>query len=90
MGQRGYIEIDLADWTEVKERIARLEANSKTILDTLNKHISEEERHQSVEEKDHVWLKQRLGRGTRPPWSVVAIITFLSALSVGLIVHSLN
>jgi len=86
MSQRGYLEIDLADWTEVKERIARLEANTKTIIETLNSHIAEEERHQGVEQEDHVWIKQRLGRGTRPPWSVVMIITFLSALCVGLLV----
>ena len=40
-------------------------------------------------ETDVAWIRKRLN-GYRPPWSVVAIILFLSSTCVGLIVKSLG
>ena len=39
-------------------------------------------------ESDVKWIMKRL-QAYRPPWSVVVLITFLSCVSVGLIVRTL-
>jgi len=40
--------------------------------------------------KDLDWIRDRLDRGYRPPWSVVVMIAFLSSLSVGLLVNMMR
>ena len=36
------------------------------------------------------WIRDRLNRGYRPPWSVATLIAFLMSLSVGLTVALLR
>ena len=79
MASKGYIEIDVQAWTELNKRLSTVEANQQQIMNNHLKHI-----------KDEVsWIKERLERGYRPPWSVITILTFLSSVCVGLIVHAI-
>jgi len=79
MVAKGFVEIDVQDWSDLKERLATVEANLEQIMNNHLVHIQEEV----------TWIKNRLNGSYRPPWAIVAIITFLSALSVGLLVHAL-
>ena len=36
------------------------------------------------------WIRERLNRGYRPPWTVATLIAFLTSLSVGLTVALLK
>lgn len=79
MSSKGFIEIGVEDWADLKERIKALEVSVEQLSENLNMHL--------VDEKEEMkWIKERLNRGYRPPWSVVIIITFLTSLCVGLIV----
>ena len=61
---------------ELVERVARLEERVNVILDNHIPHL----------EENIQWIRERLNRGYRPPWTVVALITFLTSLSVGLLI----
>jgi hypothetical protein len=77
MAARGYLEIDIKDWTEIKERLAKLEADMEQIMDVHLKHCLRELQciHKKME-------------SPRPSWTVTIIITILSSLCVGLIVNA--
>jgi len=75
---KGFIEIDVQDWSRLNERIASLETNMEQLLTNHLKHI----------EAEMQWIKERLSKGYRPPWSVVVVITFLTSICVGLIVNA--
>ena len=84
MAAKGFIEIDVQDWTEIKERLAKLEADMEQMMCNHLKHCMEELH----------WIRERLSKGYRPPWTVVALITLLTSAGVGLLVaygsHLLN
>ena len=77
MAAKGYIEITVEDWTDLKAQIAVLQAG---LEDIKTNHL------------DHMYAELKMIRTKmstyRPPWSVVALLTILSSLCVGLIVHA--
>jgi hypothetical protein len=74
---KGFVEIPISEWTEMRERLTRLEEQMEFLVTNHLKHIEQEVQ----------WIRDRLSRGYRPPWSVVAVVTLLTSLCVGLIVH---
>jgi len=79
MSAKGYVEIDVQDWTELNARIATVEEKVDQMMNNHLKHIQDEV----------TWIKTRMEKGYRPPWSMVALVTILSSLCVGLIVHAI-
>ena len=74
MAAKGYIEISVQDWTELKEQIAKLEADMEQLMCNHLKHCMDELH----------WIKKKMSH-YRPPWSVVTIITILTALCAALV-----
>ena len=61
---------------DLLERITRVETQVKEIMENHLPSLSE----------DLKWIRSRLNRGYRPPWSVAILISFLCSLCVGLMV----
>lgn len=79
MAAKGYIEIPVDEWTEMKERVAKMETLMEQMLNNHLKHC----------ETEIHWIKERISRG-RPSWTVAAMLAFLSSTTVGLLVAYLN
>ena len=62
--------------SEIVQRLTRVETFIQEIRENELVHIRGE-----LE-----WIRERLNRGYRPPWSVVSLVAFLSASCVGLLV----
>lgn len=75
MATKGYTEIPIEEWHDLRDRLARLEEK----VDNELTHLSSDMR----------WIKGKMSQN-RPPWSVVSIIVFLSALCVGLLTKLFN
>ena len=78
MSAKGFVEIDVQEWSELMSKISVLEADVKEMKTNHLPHIYGELK--AIREKMSSY---------RPPWSIVAIITVLSSLCVALIVHAI-
>ena len=65
-----------SDWIELIQRVSIVETFVSELHDNHIPHIRDELK----------WIKERLNRGYRPPWTLVTLISFLSSLCVGLLV----
>jgi len=79
MAARGFIEIPINEWTEMKERLVKVETMIQNLIENHLQHYATEIQ----------WIKERLSRG-RPSWTVTTIIAFLSSTTVGLLMAFLN
>jgi hypothetical protein len=79
MAAKGYIEIPVDEWTEVKERMVRLETMIQNLMDNHLSHCADEIK----------WIKEKMSKG-RPSWTVSTIIALLSSTTVGLLIAYLN
>ena len=69
-----------AEWIDLIQRVTRLESAITVLVENDIPHIREE----------LTWIRERLNRGYRPPWSVAALVAFFASLSVGLAVALLK
>jgi hypothetical protein len=79
MTPESLVKVPLTEWTEMKERMIKMETMIGNLADNHLKHCAEEIN----------WIKERLSRG-RPSWTVCTIIAFLSSTTVGLLIAFLN
>ena len=73
---KGYLEISIDEWTDLRTKVGVMESDMEQIKDNHLPHIYKELK--AIREKVNEY---------RPPWTVVAIITFLTSVCVALIVH---
>lgn len=78
MSAKGYIEIDVKEWTELKTAVGILTSDMTQLKDNHLPHIYGELK----------TIREKMS-SSRPSWSVAAIIVVLSSLCVGLIVHAI-
>ena len=71
----------MSEIQELVERLIRLEERVNGMVTNELTHLK-----QAIDRVETV-VTRMANRGTRPPWSVVALITFLTATSVGLLVR---
>ena len=64
------------EWINLVQRMSVVETFVSELRNNHIPHIRDE----------LTWIKERLNRGYRPPWTLVTLISFLSALCVGLLV----
>ena len=69
-----------SEWANLLQRMSVVETCIKSLCENDLPHIREELQ----------WIRDRLNRGYRPPWSVATLIAFLASLSVGLTVALLK
>ena len=79
MAAKGFCEIPIDEWTEMKERLVKVETMIEQLVTNHLKHCVDE----------ITWIKERLSRG-RPSWTVTTILAFLSSTTVGLLIAYLN
>ena len=64
------------EWAELLQRVSIVETKISQLCDNDIPHINIELQ----------WIRERLNRGYRPPWSVAILVAFLSSMCVGLLV----